>query len=817
MSADQIFERQNNDRSGYSRRNFIQNCAVGAVALGSGSLMSFITSKGAPVKQGAAALKFSLNQNWLFGGKYTPAAMETKFNDAGFKPITIPHAVIDGLSWQDWDPAKWEDIWVYRRPFTIPERLKSFRLFLNFDGVMTNATPSVNGHELPTHQGGYLPFKYEITDLVKPGKNVLALKVDSTFSDVPPDGSPKGPKAVDYLEIGGIHRSVSLEAVPHIYVSDVFAKPVDVLKDNRKIDIKCTLDSALKGKAVKVKVELTDGAKIIAHTEKSLKIAQAGKTELDLTLNDIHNITLWHVDNPKLYHIVTTVSTEGEAIHNHTTRIGLREAIFKLDGFYLNGKKLRIFGLNRHEIYPYVGFSVPERVIRKDAEMLKHLFNCNMVRCSHYPQNDAFLDACDELGLMVWEEVPGWQYIGDDTWKEILMQNCRDMIIRDRNRPSVIIWGTRVNESPNDVELYRKTKAIAKELDDSRQTSGSMTPDSRKNWETTWHEDVFAFDDYHSEPDGSVGILKAVEGYPYFLAEAVGQYNYPARKNFNAYYRRTGELNFQQLQAIVHAQAHHKAANDPRNGGVVAWCAFEYGSLLNQFRAVKYPGVADVFRIPKLGATFYMSQGDPKRGAVIHPNFYWDFGSKSPNGPGKGVAVFSNCNELKLFVDGKAYATVKPDVANYGNLKHPPFFVDLEFTDAKPTELRIDGYLNGVRVTSRSFSASTKQDQFFVMADDKEILGDGSDASKVVFRVTDKYGAARPFATGNVSFEISGPGSIIGDNPFNLTDSGGAAAIWVKSKTKSTGIITLKATHENLGSKIVKINVKAISGDRYSI
>jgi beta-galactosidase len=344
-----------------------------------------------------------------------------------------------------------------------------------------------------------------------------------------------------------------------------------------------------------------------------------------------------------------------------------------------------------------------------------------------------------------------------------------------------------------------------------------MTPDSRKNWKTTWHEDVFAFDDYHSDPDGSVGILKAIEGYPYFLAEAVGQYNYPARKNFNAYYRRTGELNFQQLQAIVHAQAHHKAANDPRNGGVVAWCAFEYGSLLNQFRAVKYPGVADVFRIPKLGATFYMSQGDPKRGAVIHPNFYWDFGSKSLNGPGKGVAVFSNCNELKLFVDGKAHATVKPDVVNYGNLKHPPFFVDLEFADAKPTELRIDGYLNGVRVTSRSFSANTKQDQFFVMADDKEILGDGSDASKVVFRVTDKYGAARPFATGNVSFEISGPGSIIGDNPFNLTDSGGAAAIWVKSKTKSTGIITLKATHENLGSKMVKINVKAISGDPYSI
>lgn len=816
MSEDQITELRDNGPRGYSRRKFIQNCSVGAVALSSGSLMSFVTSNFPG--RGAAALKFSLNQNWLFGGKFVPQAMDANFDDSGFKIVTIPHAVVDDLSWQDWDPTKWENVWVYRRHFTIPKHLTGFRLFLNFDGVMVNATPSVNSKELPAHQGGYLPFKYEITDLVKPGKNVLALKVDSTFLNVPPDGSKQGAKAVDYLEVGGIHRSISLEAVPKIFVSDVFAKPIDVLKPSRKVDVKCTLDSAFAGKSVNVKIELTDGTKVIAHTEKSINISKTGQTELNLSLSGIHNITLWHVDNPKLYNIVTTISVEGKPVHNHTRRIGFREARFELDGFYLNGEKLRLFGLNRHEIYPYVGYSVPDRVVRKDAEILKRLFNCNVVRCSHYPQNSAFLDACDELGLMVWEEVPGWQYIGDDEWKAILLQNCRDMIIRDRSRPSVIIWGTRVNESPNDVELYYKTKAIAKELDGSRPTSGSMTPSSRKNWENEWHEDVFAFDDYHAEADGSVGILKAVEGYPYFLAEAVGQYNYPNKKSgFSAYYRRSADLNFQQLQAIVHAQAHHKAAADPHNGGVIAWCAFEYGSLLNQYRAVKYPGVADIFRIPKLGATFYMSQGDPKHGGVIHPNFYWDFGPKSPNGPGKQVAVFANCDELKLFIDGKAYNTLKPDVANYGNLKHPPFFVDLEFTGNKPTELRIDGYLHGAKVASRLFSADARQDQFLVIADDKEILGDGSDMSKIVFRITDKHGAPRPFAEGMVSFEISGPGTIVGDNPFNLIESGGAAAVWVKSKTKSAGIITLKATHQSMGSKTVNINVKPISGDFYSI
>ncbi|GAA4083586.1 glycoside hydrolase family 2 TIM barrel-domain containing protein [Mucilaginibacter panaciglaebae] len=787
------------------------------VALSSGTLLSCVTTRNATAKRGAAILKFSLDQHWLFGGKFTPAAAAADFDDSGFKPITIPHTVAGDLSWQDWDPEKWQDIWIYRRHFTIPEQLKGFRLFLHFEGVMVSATPSVNGHELAEHQGGYLPFKYEITDLVKSGQNILAIKVDSRWLNVPPDGSKQGTKAVDYLEVGGIHRPVSLEAVPQIFLSDVFAKPVDVLKPNRRIDIKCTLDSALAGKTVMVNVKLIDGDKVITYTEKMINIAKAGQTELDLSLTKITNITLWHVDNPKLYDVITTVSAEGQPIHNHKTRIGFREAKFELDGFYLNGKKLRLFGLNRHEVYPYVGYAMPGRVIRKDAEILKKLFNCNVVRCSHYPQNEAFLDACDELGLMAWEEVPGWQYIGDDEWKAILLQNTRDMIIRDRNHPAVIIWGTRVNESPNDVELYHKTKAIAKELDGSRPTSGSMTPDSRKNWERNWHEDVFAFDDYHSEPDGSVGILKAVEGYPYFLAEAVGQYNYPARKYFNAYYRRSADLNFQQLQAIVHAQAHHKAAADPRNSGVIAWCAFEYASLLNQYRAVKYPGVADVFRIPKLGATFYMSQGDPKNGAVIHPNFYWDFGKKSPNGPGKNVAIFSNCDELRLFVDDSEHATVKPDITNYGNLKHPPFFVDLEFTDAKPILLKIDGYLNGSKITSRSFSADIKQDQFFLMTDDKEILGDGSDATKIVFRITDKYGAPRPFAVGKVDFEISGPASIVGDNPFNLAESGGAAAIWIKSKTNSSGSIVLKATHANLGAKTVKISVRPTSGDQFSI
>ena len=170
------------------------------------------------------------------------------------------------------------------------------------------------------------------------------------------------------------------------------------------------------------------------------------------------------------------------------------------------------------ELYPYVGFSMPGRVQRKDAEMLRREFNCNIVRCSHYPQSEAFLDACDELGLMVWQETPGWQYLGDQNWQDLAVGNVRDMILRDRNRPSVIIWGVRINESANDPALYRRTREIAKSLDDSRPTSGTMTPSSLKNWEQEWHQDVFAFDDYHAAPDGSVGIREPLPGVPYLIA-----------------------------------------------------------------------------------------------------------------------------------------------------------------------------------------------------------------------------------------------------------------------------------------------------------
>lgn len=796
-------------RAKISRRDFVQNCLISASALTALPILGCRSNSKQTISpnNGPAAWTKSLDQDWLFGGELKPETLAAAFDDRTFERITLPHCATK-LSWQNWSWEEWQKVWCYRRHFVLPKSFAGQRVFLDFDGVMVGAEPTINGHTLPKHLGGYLPFSYEITSFVKGGDNVLAVAVDSRWSNVPPQGSPKGLQRVDYLEPGGIHRSVRLRAVPQVFISDVFAKPLQVLDANRRLEVICSIDAAvITDGAVEIQVELKDGDRVVAREEKSVHLEKQGTTAATITLTKLGKISLWDVDAPHLYNVVTTLKVAGKPVHDYYVRTGFREARFELNGFFLNGRRLQIFGLNRHELYPYVGYAMPPRVKRRDAEILKYDFNCNFVRCSHYPQSPAFLDACDELGLLVWQEVPGWGYLGDDAWKDLLVRDTNDMIIRDRSRPSIVIWGTRANESANDVELYRRTKSLAKSLDDTRPTSGSMTSGSRKGWERDWHEDVFAYDDYHSAPDKTVGIDKPTPGVPYMLAEAVGQFNYATGKNFDSYYRRSGDPAMQPLQAIRHAQAHDKAAADSRQCGVVAWCGFEYGSLVNAYQRVKYPGVADVFRLPKLGASFYVAQCDPKTRIVIEPDFYWDFGPKTPGGPGKHAAIFSNCEQLDVFINGQLHAKLHPDRKNYPRVKHAPFFTDLDMNGSSHPELRIDGHIGGRRVLSRTFSSDASHDQFWMAIDDRELIGDGADATRLAFKVVDKYGANRAFAGGDVSFEISGPGVVVGDNPFKLADSGGVGAIWIRTKPNSAGQIIVRARHSTLGTQSGTIRV----------
>lgn len=782
-----------------SRRSFMLGCGAASLALCTPVLGAWGEERHEKRFRGAAYLSMSLNQDWLFGGRVEPEQTDKRVHATTTTRITFPECVVP-LSWRQWNPECWQHVWSYRRRFVIPESMRGLRLFLHFDRVMSGAEPILNGHALPKHLGGFLPFKYEVTQLVTKGENDLSLEVDSRWLDVPPSGSPKGAGSIDYLLPGGVNGSVSLRAVPEIFIRDVFVRPIDVLEEKRRLDVVCQMDAGehLPAK-VRLQATLLKDGRSLANASQSATIDKPDEA-ITLTLHSLGNIRLWDVENPELYDVEVVLFVDNKPLHLYKARVGFREAKFGLNGFFLNGKRLQLLGLNRHEIYPYVGFAASDRTMRRDAEMLRRRFNCNMVRCSHYPQSEAFMNACDELGLMVWEETPGFQYIGGAAWQDLVLRDVREMVIRDRNHPSVIIWGVRLNESPNDPALYRRTRELALALDGTRQTSGTMTPASERTWEQAWHQDVFAFDDYHADSPGVVGIRPPLDGVPYLVAESVGQFNYPSGKDFDLRYRRDAQPAVQQDQALFHAAAHDKAAGYPACSGLLGWCAFDYPSLINAYKGLKYPGIADFFRIPKLGAAFYESQVSPQIRPVIAPDFYWDFGEHTASGPGERAAIFSNCDRLELFVEGERHSVLYPDHTAFPHTAYPPFFASFKMDGLKEPELQIRGYVKDALVLSRAFSSNPEDDKLWLEADDSELLGDGSDTTRLAFGVVDKYGAPRAFAGGKVSLRMEGPGEIVGDNPFDLDATGGMGAVWIRTLAGSHGLIRVRAEHSLLKS-----------------
>jgi beta-galactosidase len=793
-----------------SRRALIQAAVIGGAGVAALPLLALVGSI-TRTSQQPTNLTYSLNTNWLFGGQYMSGSESVFYDDSGFAPITLPHTVAP-LSWRNWDMSTWEQVWIYRRHFSGAHLLNVHspgnRIFVDFDGVMVNATVVINDQTVSSHQGGYLPWSAELTGQVTAGDNLLAVIVDGRNLAVPPMGLGSGPKSIDFFQPGGIYRDVSLRVMPQVFLSDLFALPVDVLSPQRQVNVECTIDSAAAANVTgTLLVELLSGTQEIAAQSTPVSISSPGTTTTKLRLTGLGPVSLWSTENPNLYTVQATLTIPGVGSHVLTRRIGFREASFRPDGFYLNGSRLQLFGLNRHQLYPYTGMAMPARVQRRDAEILKNEFNCNMVRCSHYPQSPDFLDACDELGLLVWEEAPGWHNVSTNpAWQNLVLQNVRDMVTRDRSRPSVVIWGTRLNETPDLPALWAATRQAAAELDGSRPSSGAMAPHS----EDGWNEDVFAYNDYGVNPiNGNATLRPPFPGVPYLITEAVGVEE--ARPEHFAWTDPPGLL---VKQATLHAQAQNMARSDARYSGLLAWAGFDYASLQSQLSdAIKWAGIADGFRVPKPGAAIYQSQVDPGTRPVIIPVFFWELGGALPT-PAPDALIASNCDRLEIFIGGTHVASAQPasDSPLYDLLPYPPFLVTLPAQAQKNVpELLIEGYLSGRQVSEVRMSSDPLGDSLSMAADDATILADGSDATRVVFRAIDAYGNQRRYMAGNVTMNLTGPAVIVGDNPFAFGEYGGLGAVWIRSLVGQQGTITLTAAHPLLGQAQVRLRAQSVS------
>lgn len=280
------------------------------------------------------------------------------------------------------------------------------------------------------------------------------------------------------------------------------------------------VDAGKRGDAVRVTARLCrEGGECVAQSSAIVGVPGRGRYPFDLTLEGMGSVPLWRLDEPVLHEVGVDLAVGGRVLHTEQVRVGFREARFERDGFFLNGERVALFGLNRHHWFPYAGAAMPDRAHRRDAEILKHELNCTIVRCSHYPQSTAFLDACDELGLLGWEEAPGWNYIGGPLWRGRLLRDVEAMVRRDRNHPCIVVWGTRLNETSNDVGLYARTRAVASRLDGTRATTGAVSgwfPTQSQRLSTRYRDsfvtsplvqDVFAYNDYLTPPPGQLPAL----------------------------------------------------------------------------------------------------------------------------------------------------------------------------------------------------------------------------------------------------------------------------------------------------------------------
>jgi beta-galactosidase len=409
---------------------------------------------------------------------------------------------------------------------------------------------------------------------------------------------------------------------------------------------------------------------------------------------------------------------------------------------------------------------------------------CNIVRTSHYPQSRHFLDRCDEIGLLVLEEIPGWQHIGDEAWKTISVDNVRRMIRRDWNHPSIILWGVRINESKDDHDFYTRTNAVAHSLDPTRQTGGIRYFQSSE-----FLEDVFTMNDF--------GFPLKPPNHPRYLNTEFVGHTYPTKTIDNVERLREHTLR--------HARIHNQLASNPQYAGGIGWCAFDYNTHgdFGSGDRICYHGVTDIFREPKPAAGFYKSQCDPAEEIVLEPAFHWARGDESIGFT--TAVVCSNCDHVKIYI-GQQLVEADPDRTEFGNLPYPPFIVKLNELFHKWGDLRIEGYLKGNKVITRNFSGRGIDQKFALLPDDKSLIADGADTTRVVLRVTDEFGAIRPFANSAVKLEMDGPATLIGDNPFSLI--GGTGAVWIRAKEQA-GTVRLVATHPELGSQEVHFEITA--------
>lgn len=755
---------------------------------------------------------YSMNPAWRFHKGAVEGAETKEFNDKDWTVVSLP----DGIEYLPTEASGCinyqGEVW-YRKHFTPDAALKGKKLFLHFEAIMGKSKVFVNGKLLTEHFGGYLPVIADVTDVLDwNGDNVIAVWADNSDDPSYPPG--KAQDVLDYTYFGGIYRDCWLIAHNNVFITDpnyenevaggglfvAFGKVSDALAEVQlKIHVRNATKNPFSGR-VEYMLLQPDGTEVVRLSDKiQVKVGRA------TTVSDrmpVKQPMLWTPSTPTLYNLLVRVlDKEGNVIDGYRRRIGIRSIEFKgKDGFYLNGRPYGkpLIGANRHQDFAVVGNAVANSIHWRDAKKLKDV-GMEIIRNAHCPQDPAFMDACDELGLFVIVNTPGWQFWNDaPEFAQRVYSDIRNVVRRDRNHPSVWLWEPILNETWYPADFAKNTRDIVDaEYPYPYCYSGSDS-------EARGHEN---FPVYFAHPANMQDASKEIDPTKTYFTREWGDnvddwssHNSPSRVA-----RNWGEQPMR-VQAQHYACPYYPVTSydvlykqSPQHVGGCLWHSFDHqrGYHPDPF----YGGLMDVFRQPKYSYYMFMAQRPAvknDRNAGSGPMVY--IAHEMTPFSGKDVTVYSNCDEVRLTFNkgGKTY-TYKKD-KNRPGMPSPvitfpdvyDFMVDKAFSRTQKQDdvyLLAEGLIDGKVVATHKVVPARRPEKILLWMDNEgtDLKADGSDFVTVVAAVADKNGNIKRLNNYNIRFSIEGEGRLLGGpgvlaNPVPV--KWGTAPVLVQSTLK---------------------------------
>ena len=762
---------------------------------------------------------FNFNPGWRFYKGDVKGAESPAFNDKEWEVVNAPHGLEveneNASGMRNYQGPAW-----YRKSFITPAGAKAQRLVIYFEAVMGKSLVWVNGHQVAEHFGGYLPFSAEISEyLHEEGKsNVIAVMADNSDDPSYPPGKPQN--SLDFTYLGGIYRDVYLLQLPAVHVSltsqsktvaggGVYVAVKEVNGQDARLDVRTEVINESNAAArITLRSTLEDaGGKKILEKETRFPLAAGASRELIQEM-DPKQVHLWHPDDPYLHFIRTEVLLNGKVTDSYRTRFGIR--LFEMrgdDGFFVNKKYIghKLSGVNRHQDYVYVGNALVNSGQWRDAKLLRE-GGSTIVRAAHYPMDPAFMDACDELGLLVTVATPGWQFFNTENplFEKRIGEDVRNMVRRDRNHAAALLWETALNETDN-------------------QTISMMKEQHRITHEEMPYPGVFTVAD----------VDKAkLAGFDFYYHGGMQE----EKCSFTREYGDGGEVeNFYSQNAMTRvkrewgehamlnqAKVRANGLNDifntpPKRIGAAIWCGIDHqrGYHPDPF----WGGLLDVYRMPRYSYYLFKSQYDAGftlKGIETGPMVY--ITHELTQVSDKDVIVYSNCDEVRLTWLGKVIGTLKPD-STLQHMPHPPFvFRDVfNYHDisghwrnkSNKVEMIAEGIIDGKVVCRqvKKYAERTTGIRLTVDSLGEGLVADGSDFVPVRATIIDNKGIPKVLASEDVHFEISGNGELIGGgiNTINpMKTQFGTATILVRAGVHP-GAIRVRATAKGLKSDEITI------------